>query len=57
MLLESQRIDRNETVVVFDTGAGFKSDPPADQHHPRPVPNDPGEWDAVISNLRSAPLV
>jgi threonine synthase len=52
MLLESQRIEQDETVVVFDTGAGFKSEPPTDQHKPIRVPNDPGQWDGVISNLR-----
>jgi threonine synthase len=50
-LLEQGRIDRQDLVVVFDTGAGFKSDPPSDLSLPVPVPNDPARWDEVISRI------
>jgi threonine synthase len=36
-------IRRDETVVLFDTGAGFKSEPPPIDA-PKPVPNDPQYW-------------
>jgi len=47
-LLEQRRIDRNDQVVVFDTGAGFKSEP-GQLTMPVPVANDPNRWDEVIS--------
>jgi threonine synthase len=48
-LLEQGRIDPTDLVVVFDTGAGFKSEPPSDLSLPVPVSNDPARWDEVIS--------
>ncbi|GAC1506096.1 MAG: threonine synthase [Candidatus Dormibacteraceae bacterium] len=51
MLVEAQRIDRNDVVVVFDTGAGFKSAPPHDLIPPVHVPNDPGKWEGILSEL------
>src|ERR1700737_3160955 len=47
-LLEERRLDRNDLVVVFDTGAGFKSGPPSDLSLPVPVATDPGRWADVI---------
>ncbi|HEV2035193.1 MAG TPA: threonine synthase [Candidatus Dormibacteraeota bacterium] len=51
MLLEARRIDRDEVVVVFDTGAGFKSEPPSDLPIPVRAPNDPSTWDGIVSQL------
>ena len=51
MLLEAKRIDRNDVVVVFDTGAGFKSEPPRDLITPVHVPNDPSRWEGVLAHL------
>ncbi len=53
-LVESGDIGKDETVVLFDTGAGFKSDPPAFTPPPS-VANDPDLWrERVIPSLRSA---
>jgi threonine synthase len=52
MLLETRRIDRDEIVVVFDTGAGFKSEPPTDLPNPMRISNDPEKWDTIPSRLR-----
>ena len=51
-LVESGRIGHDETVVLFDTGAGFKSEPP--ELAPTPaVPNDPAFWkEKVLPGLR-----
>lgn len=51
ILLETRRIDRNDVVVVFDTGAGFKSEPPRDPVSPLRVPNDPDSWEGILSKL------
>jgi len=51
MLLEAGRIDPNDEVVVFDTGAGFKSEPPRDLLRPLRVPNDPDQWEGILSKL------
>jgi threonine synthase len=52
MLVDAGNVGKDETVVLFDTGAGFKSDPP-DFTAPGPVPNDPGIWsEKVIPALR-----
>jgi threonine synthase len=52
LLVESGNIDRNETVVLFDTGAGFKSDPPRFDP-PATVANDEQLWmEKVIPSLR-----
>jgi threonine synthase len=52
-LLEQRRIDRNDQVVVFDTGAGFKSEPPTELSLPVPVANDPNRWDEIIAKRMS----
>jgi threonine synthase len=46
-------IDAGERVVVFDTGAGFKSEPPAGLELPLPVANDPDAWDEVVEMVRA----
>ncbi|MGI0129705.1 MAG: pyridoxal-phosphate dependent enzyme, partial [Thermoplasmata archaeon] len=51
MLLEARRIDRSDLVVVFDTGAGFKSEPPRDLLSPLRVPNDPDKWEGILSQV------
>lgn len=51
-LLEQRRIDRNDLVVVFDTGAGFKSEPPSELTLPVPVANDPDRWEEVLLRFR-----
>ena len=47
-LVSRGAISAGERVVVFDTGAGFKSVPP-DVPLPTPLGNDPDEWEAVLS--------
>ena len=42
-LVESRLIDHEEVVILFDTGAGFKSEPP-DFALPEVVPNDEDAW-------------
>jgi len=42
-LVESGLIHEDEEVVLFDTGAGFKSEPPAFES-PRSIPNDLDYW-------------
>jgi len=49
-LLESRRLEPNDRVVLFDTGAGFKSEPPPIDP-PAPVSADPSGWDAVVEGL------
>ncbi|MGH7721232.1 MAG: threonine synthase [Candidatus Dormibacteria bacterium] len=49
MLAGNGDVLRDELVVVFDTGAGFKSDLPLDLSLPRPVPADPAAWDAILA--------
>ena len=50
-LLEAGAIDKDERVVLFDTGAGFKSESPS-VDAPEPVPNDPDFWtENVIPGL------
>jgi threonine synthase len=51
MLVEAKRIDRSDVVVVFDTGAGFKSEPPGALVAPVRVPNDPDKWEGVLAHL------
>jgi threonine synthase len=52
VLMELGLIGSEETVVLFDTGAGFKSDPPA-YEAPTTVPNDAAYWtERVIPTLR-----
>ena len=51
-LIASGKIGRDETVVLFDTGAGFKSEP-AGHEPPKAIPNDPDFWrEKVVPTLR-----
>ena len=43
-LVDAGLIGRGEAVVLFDTGAGFKSPSPAEMPPPRSVPNDVDYW-------------
>lgn len=47
---ESGLVGRDERIAVFDTGAGFKSEPPS-INPPRAVPNDPAAWVELIEAL------
>jgi len=51
-LLADDRIMRGERIVVFDTGAGFKSEGATDIGAPRPVSNDPSQWAPIVDKLR-----
>ncbi len=52
-LVDSGLVGRDDSVVLFDTGAGFKSDPPA-AAPPRPIPNDEAFWrEKVLPGLRA----
>jgi threonine synthase len=46
-LVEEKRVGPADSVVVFDTGAGFKSEPPAFSA-PATVANDPELWKAKV---------
>jgi threonine synthase len=50
LLRDRALIDSGERVVVFDTGAGFKSESRPIEDQPV-VPNDPDAWPAVIARL------
>jgi threonine synthase len=51
-LVESALVGRDESVILFDTGAGFKSEPPSFEL-PASVANDPELWkEKVIPALR-----
>ncbi|HEX7265516.1 MAG TPA: threonine synthase [Candidatus Dormibacteraeota bacterium] len=50
MMRERGLIASDERVVVFDTGAGFKSEARPSERQPV-VPNDPDAWSAVIARL------
>ena len=50
-LVESWSISRSGSVVLFDTGAGFKSAPP-DFEPPPAVPNDDDYWREVVLRTR-----
>ncbi len=53
-LVESRQIDRNDEVVLFDTGAGFKSAPPRPPRA-QTIPNDEAFWrERVVPGLRRA---
>jgi threonine synthase len=54
MLRARQMIDAAARVAVFDTGAGFKSEPPIDLDLPSPVTGDPDGWDQVVDVVRAA---
>jgi threonine synthase len=49
MLAGRGDVGRDELVVVFDTGAGFKSELPLELDLPQPVPGDPDAWDAILT--------
>ncbi|HSS62277.1 MAG TPA: threonine synthase [Candidatus Limnocylindrales bacterium] len=54
-LVESRSIQGGDSVVLFDTGAGFKSEPPSSSA-PAPIPNDEGLWrEKVLPELGRAP--
>ena len=51
-LLESRQIGPDESIVLFDTGAGFKSETVATR--PSPIPNDLDYWkEKVVPALRA----
>ena len=50
-MVEAGRLDPKERVALFDTGAGFKSEPPAGMTFPAVVPADPSRWDDVLEHL------
>jgi threonine synthase len=50
IMREGGLIGRGERVVLFDTGAGFKSEPPS-INPPAAVPNDPAAWVELIDAL------
>jgi threonine synthase len=50
-LRDRRSIDHNDVVVVFDTGAGFKSEPPRDVLSPLRVPNDPDRWEGIVTKV------
>jgi len=53
-LVASGSISKGDSVVLFDTGAGFKSGPPPISR-PTPVPNDETYWrEKVVPFLRGA---
>ena len=53
-LVDAGLIGRGEAVVLFDTGAGFKSPSPAEMRAPRSVPNDVDYWkERVLPGLRA----
>ena len=54
VLVESDRVGREDSVVLFDTGAGFKSEPPPTGAR-RSIPNDESFWrESVLPGLRRA---
>jgi threonine synthase len=50
-LLERRSLDHNDVVVVFDTGAGFKSEPPRGLLSPLRVANDPDKWEEILTKV------
>ncbi len=50
VMRERGLVGRDERVALFDTGAGFKSEPPS-MKPPAAVPNDPSAWLDLISTL------
>jgi threonine synthase len=51
IMLDRHVIDTDDRVVLFDTGAGFKSAPPPGLTLPKSIPNDPARWEDLISAL------
>jgi threonine synthase len=52
--LEQSLIDRGETVVIFDTGAGAKSVPPS-VDLPTPLANETSVWEEFVANRGEGP--
>jgi threonine synthase len=53
-LAEPGLLGRHDSVVLFDTGAGFKSPSPSGFEAPQPVPNDADFWqENVLPALRA----
>lgn len=50
LMRERGMIDAGDRVALFDTGAGFKSEPPS-MKRPAVVPNDPSAWPEVVAGL------
>jgi len=50
-LLAEGRIGRDDSIVVFDTGSGFKSEPPTELPAAYSVGPDPRTWESVIDRL------
>jgi threonine synthase len=50
-LLHSGRLSRDDRVVLFDTGSGFKSVSPQGLAIPLAVPNDPARWESVVAAI------
>ncbi|TMD36076.1 MAG: threonine synthase [Chloroflexi bacterium] len=51
--VKSGLVGRRDTVLLFDTGAGFKSEPPP-LNAPRPIPNDEAFWrERVLPGFRA----
>jgi threonine synthase len=53
-LRELKLIGKQERIVVFDTGAGYKSEEPRLLDFPAPISANASAWDATISRLTSA---
>jgi threonine synthase len=51
-LRDAGTIARDDRVVLFDTGAGFKSDALRGYTPPPAVANEPGAWASVVERLR-----
>ena len=51
LLVDSHLIDGDEQVVLFDTGAGFKSEPPADLPAALRAPHHRDGWEAIVARL------
>lgn len=50
-LIERNDVDRDELVVVFDTGAGAKSDLPSSVQLPAPIAADPSAWERLFEQV------
>jgi len=54
VIREGGLVDAAERIAIFDTGAGFKSEPPS-MELPAAVANDPEAWDALLGTLDYVP--
>jgi threonine synthase len=52
-LLASGGLSAEERVILFDTGSGFKSEPPSLPDLPRPIANDEAAWSGLAEELRA----